>query len=92
MTTDTAINVLGTAPVVVEMPLAVDENAVALVMNADTDAGRQKVRTLLRAGYRVAAIAADPAGRSQITELVNKVESEFGRRIDLVVRGDDLLN
>jgi NADP-dependent 3-hydroxy acid dehydrogenase YdfG len=35
---------------------------------------------------QVLAIAADPTDRSQITKLVNKVEREFGRRIDLVVR------
>jgi NAD(P)-dependent dehydrogenase (short-subunit alcohol dehydrogenase family) len=38
---------------------------------------------------RVLAIAADPTDRSQITRLVNKVESEFGRRIVLVVRAHD---
>jgi len=38
---------------------------------------------------RVLAIAADPADRSQVAKLVNKVESEFGRRIVLVVHAED---
>lgn len=35
---------------------------------------------------RVLAIAADPTDRTQVAKLVNRVESGFGRRIDLVVQ------
>jgi NAD(P)-dependent dehydrogenase (short-subunit alcohol dehydrogenase family) len=38
---------------------------------------------------RVLAIAADPADQSQVTKLVNRVESEFGGSIDLVMRDRD---
>jgi NAD(P)-dependent dehydrogenase (short-subunit alcohol dehydrogenase family) len=35
---------------------------------------------------RVLAIAADPTDRTQVSKLVKRVETGFGRRIDLVVR------